>query len=469
MLGARGPVDILLPVHPIETLCNFLIWRDDYMTETKMTTPFFGTVEIKDETSQFTTLTLDGDKANISVGGTPVGTGISPYLPGTPVPGARDGQVKVLGQSGETAVLFGADADGGAMSLNNSKSEQTAFFGNGGLDIGGHGVDGSIHLFPKNAAAFGGSPQNPTSTLSSSSTEAFVGLGGHGTTGQMGLFPATATNPSDPYQAVIYARTSDASIRAGLAGVSDGRILVSSKDGQSNVSVEASAGNAQVRLGSPGTFATPGATQSEVVLLHRLSGSADSHDAAICIRSSDASIRAGGNLGLDGSIGWGVDGRVLVCDEKGNAKIRLEGSSGDIFLDGADCAEEFDLAGSQQVDPGAVMVLDGLGKLRPSGQAYDRKVAGVVSGAGSYKSGIVLDRQELKTGRTPLALVGKVYGKVDANYSPVEVGDLLTTSDTPGHAMKALDPSRAFGAVIGKALRSLRKGQDLIPILVALQ
>ena len=69
----------------------------------------------------------------------------------------------------------------------------------------------------------------------------------------------------------------------------------------------------------------------------------------------------------------------------------------------------------------------------------------------------------------PVALVGKVYCKVDARYSPVEVGDLLTTSPTPGHAMKADDPMKAFGAVIGKALDSLKAGQTLIPILVALQ
>jgi hypothetical protein len=35
--------------------------------------------------------------------------------------------------------------------------------------------------------------------------------------------------------------------------------------------------------------------------------------------------------------------------------------------------------------------------------------------------------------------------------------------------MKAGDRDRAFGAVIGKALRPLAAGQGLIPILVALQ
>jgi hypothetical protein len=49
------------------------------------------------------------------------------------------------------------------------------------------------------------------------------------------------------------------------------------------------------------------------------------------------------------------------------------------------------------------------------------------------------------------------------------VGDLLTTSSTPGHAMKASESQKAFGSIIGKALRGLREGQGLIPILIALQ
>ena len=65
--------------------------------------------------------------------------------------------------------------------------------------------------------------------------------------------------------------------------------------------------------------------------------------------------------------------------------------------------------------------------------------------------------------------MGKVFCKVDASYGAVEAGDLLTTSDTPGYAMKAADAAKAFGAVVGKALRALPEGQGLIPILVSLQ
>ena len=65
--------------------------------------------------------------------------------------------------------------------------------------------------------------------------------------------------------------------------------------------------------------------------------------------------------------------------------------------------------------------------------------------------------------------MGKVYCKVDATYSSIEIGDLLTTSSTIGHAMKADDPLKAFGTVIGKALQPLKEGKGMIPVLVALQ
>jgi hypothetical protein len=144
-------------------------------------------------------------------------------------------------------------------------------------------------------------------------------------------------------------------------------------------------------------------------------------------------------------------------------------TNGDIILTNADCAEDFDICDAELIEPGTVMVLGEDGKLEQSRMAYDKRVAGVISGAGDYKPGIVLDKQQSRRGRKPIALLGKVFCKVDARYGAIEVGDLLTTAPTAGHAMKADDPLKAFGSVIGKALRPLSEGQDLIPILIALQ
>jgi hypothetical protein len=140
----------------------------------------------------------------------------------------------------------------------------------------------------------------------------------------------------------------------------------------------------------------------------------------------------------------------------------------DVVL-GSDCAEDFDIVSPTEIDPGTVMVLTDSGALEPSQDAYDKKVAGVISGAGDYRPGLILGRCESSQERMPLALVGKVYCKVDADPAPIGVGDLLTTSARAGFGMKATDSAQAFGAVIGKALKPLRAGQGMIPILVALQ
>jgi hypothetical protein len=181
----------------------------------------------------------------------------------------------------------------------------------------------------------------------------------------------------------------------------------------------------------------------------------------------------GGGFGVAGDSrdGVGVLGRGKIAG-RFEGDVEVGGNlvvQGDVILANADCAEDFDISGNEQIELGMVMVIDPEGRLQQSHQAYDKRVAGVISGAGGYKPGIILDKQAAQGNRMPVALLGKVYCKVDAQYSPIDVGDLLTTSPTPGHAMKADDPLKAFGAVIGKALRPLEEGQELIPILIALQ
>lgn len=166
----------------------------------------------------------------------------------------------------------------------------------------------------------------------------------------------------------------------------------------------------------------------------------------------------------------GRDGDIVLRNDAGEQTIRLRADTGDVILSGADAAEDFEIVDHDGgVSAGTVMVLESSGKLRESCKAYDRRVAGVVSGAGDYRPGVILGRSQSTRSRRPIALAGKVYCKVDATAKSIQVGDLLTTSATPGHAMKAIDHMHAFGAVIGKALESLPRGQALIPILVALQ
>jgi hypothetical protein len=196
------------------------------------------------------------------------------------------------------------------------------------------------------------------------------------------------------------------------------------------------------------------------------------------VRGWSKNANHGGVVGVNTAGGIGVFGQsdansgVGVYGKGGRLAGFFEGDveiTGDIRLLNADCAEDFTIGLDSAVEPGTVMVVGEDGALFPSRRAYDTCVAGVVSGAGDFKHGIVLDKQKSTHTRQPIALVGNVYCKVDAQYGAIAVGDLLTTSATPGHAMKADDPAKAFGAVIGKALRPLAEGQGLIPILIALQ
>lgn len=147
---------------------------------------------------------------------------------------------------------------------------------------------------------------------------------------------------------------------------------------------------------------------------------------------------------------------------------------------GADFAENFDINAAEtegatataEVQPGMVVSIDPAapGKLMLSAQAYDYQVAGIVSGAGGVKPGMILSQEgTLANGKYPVALSGRVYCWADASNGPINPGDLLTTSSTPGHAMKAADRAKAQGAIIGKAMTGLKEGKGLVLVLVTLQ
>ena len=140
----------------------------------------------------------------------------------------------------------------------------------------------------------------------------------------------------------------------------------------------------------------------------------------------------------------------------------------DIQFAGADCAENFEAAGTEKIEPGTVVVVADDGKMEACEAEYDKQVAGVVSGAEGVRAGVLLNRNGSQRS-VAVALIGKVHCNVDAAFSPIGVGDLLTTSPTLGHAMKAEDSTRAFGATLGKALLPLYGGRGRIPVLVALQ
>lgn len=138
---------------------------------------------------------------------------------------------------------------------------------------------------------------------------------------------------------------------------------------------------------------------------------------------------------------------------------------------GADLSEAFDVS-AKDVQPGMVVSIDpeNPGKLRIASEPYDMTVAGIVSGANGVNSGMVMGQKgSIADGAHPVALSGRVYCLADASGAAIVPGDLLTTSSTPGHAMKVLDSSQASGAIIGKAMTPLAHGEKgLVLVLVSL-
>jgi hypothetical protein len=161
---------------------------------------------------------------------------------------------------------------------------------------------------------------------------------------------------------------------------------------------------------------------------------------------------------------------LIDADFNGDGRITTQELE---ITGGSDLSEQFDIKSVHEtIRPGMLVCIDPErpGELVMSTKAYDRTAAGVVSGAGGVKPGMLMGQKGTKAdGRHPVALTGRVYCMVDASHGAIKPGDLITTSDTPGHGMKVEDHTRAQGAIIGKAMTPLASGKGLVLVLVSLQ
>ncbi|MEM7787319.1 MAG: hypothetical protein AAF594_06275 [Bacteroidota bacterium] len=182
--------------------------------------------------------------------------------------------------------------------------------------------------------------------------------------------------------------------------------------------------------------------------------------------------------------GGGGHGRIDLYDETGTRTLVLDAGASsaasrvtvdEVRLNGSDLAEHFvvrDAGTAIAPEPGTVLSIDpeAAGGLVVSGGAYERTVAGIVSGAGGVRPGILMSQPgTLADGDVPVAIAGRVYVRADASNGPIRPGDLLTTAHRPGHAMRADDAERARGATLGKAMSALDAGTGLVLVLVVLQ
>ena len=322
-----------------------------------------------------------------------------------------------------------------------------------------------------------------------------VGIGTASPQNMLHLGPGTSSIVASRVNAVVASKAPDAGIAiaqnsgvnvllqasgaGAFIGTTSNHALVLRTNDLDRVVVSAT-GNLGIANGSPQNLLHVGGGSSAIL--------ASRVNAVVASRTADAGIAISQNSGVNVLLQASGAGAFIGTTSNHAVVLRTNdldrmvvNAGGDVFmagtlsvakdvvLTGADGAEHFDSLQGACCEPGTVLTIAAGGALDACDRAYDKRVAGVVSGAGSFRPGLVLDKREADDGRPAVALFGKVYCKVDAQYGAIEVGDLLTTSATVGHAMKAADRERAFGAVIGKALGELRDGCALIPILVALQ
>jgi hypothetical protein len=161
-----------------------------------------------------------------------------------------------------------------------------------------------------------------------------------------------------------------------------------------------------------------------------------------------------------------------------NIKLDVNGAAhvgGSMTVDGNISAKYQDVAewvpSSQKLSAGTVVVLDTTrtNSVLASTKPYDTRVAGVVSDS----PGVILGQDG--EGKLKVATTGRVRVKVDATRAPIQVGDLLVTSDVEGVAMKSVPlviagrEMHAPGTIVGKALEPLDRGTGEILVLLSLQ
>ncbi len=252
------------------------------------------------------------------------------------------------------------------------------------------------------------------------------------------------------------------------------RVLIDGEDsGGGAISVKrANGANAIALTGSSSQISTYGADGLEQI---RLWGSSFGE---ILLNDSSAENRTAVKLSANGTAGGllqlfrndGIATVTIDADVTGEGRVTTQVLQ---VTGGADLSEQFDIhSADAEFKPGLIVCIDPdkPGRLVTSSVAYDKTVAGIVSGAGGVKPGMLMgQRGTAADGQHPVALTGRVYCWVDADQGAIRPGDLITTSDTPGHGMKVNDSSRAQGAVIGKAMSSLMAGRGLVLVLVSLQ
>ncbi len=234
--------------------------------------------------------------------------------------------------------------------------------------------------------------------------------------------------------------TSLSSVGIGVSGIAS-----STLDGSARAAIRAQAVSGDRRMAF---FATLGSSTFPDVT------TALTRPAAIAARAASSS---------DLLLGW----------DSGNVRRFRIDSTGAAFgasfsTSGVDLAER--VPTSELLEAGDVVEIDPRRSetFRLARTPRSRLVAGVVSTEPGLLLGHPIDHREQGTSPA-IALVGRVPVKVCDEAGPIAIGDLLTTSTKPGHAMRCTDAHGCPGAIVAKALENHTRGCGRIIGLLTLR
>ena len=413
-----------------------------------------------------------------------------------------------------------ADANGGLLGLTNSADASS---GNYPMGISAS-VTGSPLTFNPVMGVFGGAPGLGQGAPMTSFPKTKIGVGGASDTGYGVAGVSTSAYGVYGYSTSSYggyfsaAGVSGRGIYATANGSNATALYGSSSDGTGLYAFSSASGkhaasfynNAGAGLNGSTLYARSWNSTADGIALWAHNDHSTSTDAT-AVLSNDGTgplLKGFGGNGGEDEFRINNDGTVLIFNDSGVTTVKIDPSEGgtttgsqitlydgtgnvSIELDGdyagkgristqelqitggSDLSENFDVKpGEFEIGPGMVVCIDPErpGHLKVSRQAYDNKVAGIISGAGGIRTGMLMGQQGSEAdGRHPVALTGRVYCRADATTRAIRPGDLLTTSDLPGHAMKVTDHGKAGGSILGKAMTGLENGTGLVLVLVSLQ
>lgn len=365
---------------------------------------------------------------------------------------ASGGKLLTYDEAGVVATELGTSTGaGGFLNVRNSAGTRTVQ-----LDGTGGSNDGVLQVFAsggQQTARIDGGTSGSVLTLSEADGSSSARLNAAGG-GSLGLSESDGTETvalSAPGAGVLTLRQGDGSVGANLTannGTGGGGVTINRDNGTFAGQITASGGAGFLGL-------------ADSTGVNRFVGVGANSDGGAALYLNDST--GASTVSLEARNG--AEARVSVAGTVSAKVIEITG--------GSDLSEKFDITSDEaEIKPGMVVCIDpgNPGRLLASSRAYDRTVAGVISGAGGVLPGMLMGQRGTPAdGKHPVALTGRVYAWMDAGHGEIVPGDLLTTSPTPGHGMKAVDPSRSHGAVIGKAMTGLKSGKGLVLVLVALQ